>query len=102
MKILSSISHPHVVPNLYTFTCSVEHKIQYFKELLWKLNSSGSPLTSIIYFFPTLEGNGAPKRPGYKLFFKISSFVFNRTKKRIQFNNDRILIFGRTLSLIQL
>jgi len=70
MKILSSISHPHVVPNLYSFTCSVEHKIQYFKELLWKLNSSGSPLTSIIYFFPTLEGNGAPKRPGYKLFSK--------------------------------
>jgi len=32
MKIVSSFSHPHVVPNLYVFLSSVEHKIAYFEE----------------------------------------------------------------------
>jgi len=31
MKILSSFTHPHVVPNLYEFLYSVKHKI-YFEE----------------------------------------------------------------------
>jgi len=26
MKILSVSTHPHVVPNLYVFICSAEHK----------------------------------------------------------------------------
>ncbi len=32
MKILSSFIHPHIVPNLYEFLSSVEHKIMYFEE----------------------------------------------------------------------
>ncbi len=36
-----------------------------------------------IFFFPTMEVNGAPKQPGYT-FFRISSFVFSRTKKFLQ------------------
>ncbi len=35
-------------------------------------------------YFPTMEVNGAPKQPGYKLSSKISSFVFSRTNKFIQ------------------
>jgi len=32
MKILSSFTHPQVVPNLYEFLSSAEHKRRYFKE----------------------------------------------------------------------
>jgi len=32
MKILSVFTHPHVVPNLYVFICSVEHKGRYLEE----------------------------------------------------------------------
>jgi len=32
MKILSSFTHPQVVPNLHDFLSSAEHKRRYFKE----------------------------------------------------------------------
>jgi len=32
MKILSVFTHPHVVPNLYVFICSAEHKGRYLEE----------------------------------------------------------------------
>jgi len=32
MKILSLFTHPHVVPNLYVFICSAEHKGRYLEE----------------------------------------------------------------------
>ncbi len=34
MKILSSFTHPQVVPNLFEFLCSAEHKGRYFEERL--------------------------------------------------------------------
>ncbi len=34
MHIASSLTHPHVVPNLYEFLSAVEHKIRYFEECL--------------------------------------------------------------------
>ncbi len=34
MKILSSFTHPQVVPNLYECLCSAEHKGIYFEESL--------------------------------------------------------------------
>ncbi len=66
MKILSSFTHPQVVPNLYECVCSAEHKGRYSEEC-GKRSSSGAPLTSIAFVFPTMEVNGAPKQPGYKL-----------------------------------
>ncbi len=66
MKILSSFTHPQVVTNLYECVCSAEHKGRYSEEC-GKQSSSGAPLTSIVFFFPTMEVNGAPKQPGYKL-----------------------------------
>ncbi len=30
-------------------------------------SSSGAPLTYIVFFSPTMEVNGAPKQPDYKL-----------------------------------
>ncbi len=65
MKILSSFTHPQVVPNLYECLCSAEHKGRYF-DGCGKQSSSGVPLTSILFFFPTLEVNGSTKQPVYK------------------------------------
>ncbi len=65
MKILS-FTHPQVVPNLYECLCSAEHKGRYSEEC-GKQSSSGAPLTSIVFIFPTMEVNGAPKQPGYTL-----------------------------------
>ncbi len=81
MKILSSFTHPQVVPNLYECLCSAEHKGRYSEER-GKQSSSGAPLTSTV-LFPTMEVNGAPKQPGYKLLQNIF-LVFGRTKKFIQ------------------
>ncbi len=51
MKILSSFTHPQVVPNL----CSAEHKGRYSEECGTK-SSSGEPLTSVEFFsHPTME-----------------------------------------------
>jgi len=32
IKVLSSFTHPQVVPNLYLFICSAVHKERYLKE----------------------------------------------------------------------
>ncbi len=82
MKILSSFTHPQVVPNLYECLCSAEHKGRYSEEC-GKQSSSGAPLTSIVFFF-LLWKSMVPKTAWLQTFFKISSFVFSRTKKFIQ------------------
>ncbi len=70
MKILSSFTHPHVVPNLYECLCSAEHKGRYSEECgnqFWGTTDVNS------IFIPTMEVNGAPKQPGYKL---SSKYIF--------------------------
>ncbi len=49
MKILSSFTHPQVVPNLYECLCSAEHRGRYSEEC-GNQSSSGAPLTSIVFF----------------------------------------------------
>ncbi len=83
MKILSSFTHPQVVPNLYECLCSVEHKGKYSEEC-GKQSSSGAPLTSIVFFFSYYGSQWCPKTARLQTFFKIASFVFRRTKKFIQ------------------
>ncbi len=85
MKILSSFTHPQVVPNLYECLCSAEHKGRYSEEC-GKQSSSGAPLTSIV-FFPYYGSQWCPKTAWLQIFFRISSFVFSRTKKFIQVRN---------------
>ncbi len=64
---MKNLSFTHaVVPNLYVCLCSAEHKGRY-SEGCGKQSSSGAPLTSIVFVFPTIEVNGAPKQPDYKL-----------------------------------
>ncbi len=82
MKILSSLTHPQVVSNLYECLCSVEHKGRYSEEC-GKQSSSGAPLTSIVFFF-LLWKSMVLKTAWLQTFFRISSFVFGRTKKLIQ------------------
>jgi len=43
MKIMSSFTHPYVVPNLYEFLSLAEHKRRYFEEIR-KPNSWWAPL----------------------------------------------------------
>ncbi len=82
MKILSSFTHPQVVPNLYECLCSAEHKGRYSEEC-GKQSSSGAPLTLIV-FFSYYGSQWCPKTAWLQTFFKISSFVFGRTKTFIQ------------------
>ncbi len=82
MKILSSFTHPQVVPNLYECLCSAEHKGRYSEEC-GKQSSSGAPLNSIV-FFSSYGSQWCPKTAWLQTFFKISSFVFGRAKKFIQ------------------
>ncbi len=82
MKILSSFTHPQVVPNLYECLCSAEHKGTYSEEC-GKQSSSGAPLTSIVFFFPTMEVNGAPKQPVYSLSSKYLPLFCVRQNKEI-------------------
>jgi len=43
MKSLLSFRHPHVVPNLYTFLCSAEHKGRYFEEHILTTQAHAQP-----------------------------------------------------------
>ncbi len=94
MKLLSSFTHPQVDPNLYECVCSAEHKGRYSEE--WGKQS---------IFSPTMEVNGAPKQPDYKLSSKYlplcseqtHSYRFGTTWGRV--NDDRSFIFGWTVSL---
>ncbi len=99
MNILSSFTHPQVVLNLYECVCSAEHRGRYPEEC-GKQSSSGAPLTSIIYFFLTMEVNGAPKQPDYKLSSKYLPLFSAEQRHSYRFgttwgwvNDDRILIF---------
>ncbi len=105
MKILSLFTHPQVVPNLYECLCSAEHKGRYSEEC-GKQSSSGALLTSIVFFFPTMEVNGAPKQPGYKLSSKYLPLCSAEQRHSYRFgttwgwvNDDIIFIFGWTIPL---
>ncbi len=105
-KILSSFTHPQVVPNRYECLCSAEHRKH--SEEYGKQSSSVAPLTSIVFlfFFPTMEVNVAPKQSGYKLSLKYlllctaeqrHSYMFGTTWGWV--NYDIILICGWTIHL---
>ncbi len=103
MKILSSFTHPQVVPNLNECLCSAEHKGRYSEEC-GKQSSSGAPLTSRVFFFPTMQVNGAPKQPDYKLSSKYLPLCSAEQRYRSGttwgwVNDDRIFIFGWTIPL---
>ncbi len=93
MKILSSCTHPQVVPNLYECLCSAEHKERYSEEC-GKQNSSGAPLTSIVFFFPTMEVNGAPKQPGHKLSSNFLQNIFLCVRQNKEIHTGLELLEG--------
>ncbi len=83
MKILSSFTHPQVVLNLYEFLCSAEHKGRYFEQSL-SPGCFGAPLTSTVEKKKNYGSQWCPRTALFPTFFRISSFVFSRTKKFIQ------------------
>ncbi len=68
---------------------------------MWETEQFWGTIDSHSVYFPTMEVNGAPKQPGYKLSSKYLP-LFGRTKKFIQLgwvNDDRYFIFGWTILL---
>ncbi len=105
MTILSSFTHPQVVPNLYECLCSAEHKGRYSEEC-GETEQFWGTIDFHSIFVPTMEVNGAPKQPGYKLSSKYlpvcsaeqtHSYRFGTTLGWV--NDDRIFIFGWTIPL---
>ncbi len=107
MKILSSFTHPQVVPNLYECLCSAEHKGRYSEEC-GKQSSSGAPLTSIVFFF-LLWKTMVPQNSLITNFLQ-NIFLCVQQKQRNSYRfgttwgwvNDRIFIFGWTIPLSHL
>ncbi len=74
---------------------------------MWKTEQFWGTIDFHSIFFPTMEVNGAPKQPGYKLSSKYlplcsaeqrHSYRFGTTQGWV--NDDRIFIFGWTIPLI--
>ncbi len=90
--------------------CWTQRKIfwrMWETEPFWGTIDFHSIWNTIVFFFPTMEVNGAPKQPGYKLSSKYlplcsaeqrNSYRFGTTWGRV--NDDRIYIFGWTIPLI--
>ncbi len=102
MKIVSSFTHPQVVPNLNECLSSAEHKVRCSEEC-GKQSSSGAPLTPMC-LFSYYGSQWCHKTAWLQTFFKISSFV--RQNKEIHtglelgwVNDDRYFIFGWTIIL---
>ncbi len=102
--ILSSFTQPQVVPNLYEFLCSAEHKGRYFEESLLS-GCFGAPLTSIVGQKMPLKSM-VPQSCSVSLILQnifllcseqIDSYRFGTTWGWV--NDDRIFIFGCTVPL---
>ncbi len=76
--IILSFTYYQVFPSLYECLCSAEHKGRYSEECE-KQSSSGAPLTSMV-FCSYYGSQWCPKTIWLQTFFKISSFLFGRTK----------------------
>ncbi len=105
MKILSSFTHPQVVPNLYEclFFCWTQRKI-FWK--MWETEQFWGTIDFHSIFFPTMEVNGAPKQPGYKLSSKYLPLCSAEQRNSYRFgttwgwvNDDWIFIFRWTIPL---
>ncbi len=73
----------------------------------WTQRKRKAPLTSIVFFVPTMEVNGAPKQPGYKLSSKYLPWCSAEQRHSYRFgttwgwvNDDRIFIFRWTIPLM--
>ncbi len=83
MKILSSFTHPQVVPNLYEcLLCWTQRKIFW---RMWKTEQFWGTIDFHSIFFLLWKSMVKTVKTAWlQTFFKISSFVFGRTKKFIQ------------------
>ncbi len=105
MKILSSFTHPQVVPKpvWIPLFCWTQRKIFW---RMWETEQFWGTIDFHSIFFPTMEVNGAPKQPGYKLSSKYLPLCSAEQRNAYRFgttwgwvNDDRIFIFGWTIPL---
>ncbi len=73
---------------------------------MWETEQFWGTIDFHSIFFPTMEGNGAPKQPGYKLSSKYLPLCSAEQRNSYRFgttwgwvNDDRIFIFGWTIPL---
>ncbi len=84
MKLLPSFAHLDVVINRYEFLSSNEHK----KRRMLVTKQLKVPIDFHSVFFHTIEDNKYHQLFGLIIFFRTSSFVFNRRKKLTQVYNN--------------
>ncbi len=105
MKILSSFTHPQVVPSSVWMSlfCWTQKKIFW---RMWETEQFWGTIDFHSFLFPTMEVNGAPKQPGYKLSSKYLPLCSAEQRNSYRFgttwgwvNDDRIFIFGWTIPL---
>ncbi len=103
MKNLSSFTQPQVVTNLHESICS-EHK----RKIFWRMRETEPFWGTIDFngiFCPTMEVNGAPKQPGYKLSSKYLPLCSAEQRNSYRFGttwgwvNDDNCNFGWTVPL---
>ncbi len=106
MKILSSFTHPQVVPKVVWMSlfCWTQRKIFW---RMWETEQFWGTIDFHSIFFPTMEVNDAPKQPGFKLTSKYLPLCSAEQRHSCRFgttwgwvNDDRIFIFGWTIPLI--
>ncbi len=85
MKMLSSFTHPQVVPNLYECLCSAEHKGRYYVgNIMWETEWFWGTIDFHSMFFSYYGSHCCTKTAWLQTFFRIYSFVFGRTQTFIQ------------------
>ncbi len=97
MKMLSSFTHPHVVPNVYRFSLCWTWKKK--RKIFWRMlviSQLMVPIDFLSISFPTMEVSVENQLFGSSTFFKISSQERNSYRFGMTWgwvNDYRILIF---------
>ncbi len=103
MTIMSPFTHPQVIPRM-SLCCWTQRKIFW---RMWETEQFWDTIDYHSIYFPTMEVNGAPKQPVYKLSSKylplcsaeqIHSYRLGTTWGWV--NDDTIVLFGWTIPLI--
>ncbi len=105
MKMLSSFSHPHVVPNLHEFLSYVEHKKSILKNA--GNQTVDGPHWLPYYLYPFCGSQWGSTTVWYFKVLQNIFFCVHIRKKLIPvwmtwewINDDNIFIFGWTISLL--
>ncbi len=103
MKIVTYSPSSSSKPVWMCLLCWTQRKIFW---RMWETEQFWGTIDFHSIFFPTMEVNGAPKQPGYKLSSKYLPLCSAEQRNSYRFgttwgwvNDDRIFIFGWTIPL---